>query len=57
MAMSGIGSSYNNVYGNTYAARKNEAAKKAETKDTASAQAGSTKNTATAKELEENLSY
>ncbi len=40
MAVSGIGNNYNNVYGSTYAARKNEAA---ETKDTASAQADSTK--------------
>lgn len=43
MAISGIGNNYNNVYGNTYAMQKNEAAKKAETKNTASAQAGSTK--------------
>jgi len=47
MAISGVGSNYNNVYGSTYATQKNEAVKKAETKDTASAQAGSTKNTAT----------
>ncbi len=47
MAISGIGSNYNNVYGSTYATQKNEAAREAETKDTASAQAGSTKNTAT----------
>ena len=47
MAISGIGSNYNNVYGSTYATQKNEVAKKAETMETASAQAGSTKNTAT----------
>ena len=47
MAISGIGSNYSNVYENTYTTQKNEAAKKAETKDTASAQAGGTKNTAT----------
>ncbi len=46
MAITGIGSSYNNVYGNTYASQKNEAAKKAETKDAASAQAGSAKSSA-----------
>lgn len=46
MAITGIGSNYNNVYGNTYASQKNEAAKKAEMKDTASAQAGSGKGTA-----------
>lgn len=47
MAISGIGNNYNSVYGSTYAAQKNEAAKKAETKDTMSAQAESTKNKAT----------
>lgn len=47
MAISGIGSNYNDVYGSTYATQKNEVAKKAETMETASAQAGSTKNTAT----------
>lgn len=46
MAITGIGSNYNNVYGNTYTSQKNEAAKKAETKDTTSAQAGSAKSTA-----------
>lgn len=46
MAISGIGSNYNNVYGSTYAAQKNEAVKKAETKESASAQAGNAKNTA-----------
>ena len=44
MAISGIGSNYNNVYEDTYAAQKNEAAKKAETKDMASAQAGRTQS-------------
>ncbi len=47
MAISGIGSNYNNVYASSYALQKNEAAKKSETKDTASAQAGNAKNTAT----------
>lgn len=46
MAITGIGSNYNNVYGNTYASQKNEVTKKAETKDTTSAQAGSGKGTA-----------
>ena len=46
MAITGIGSNYNNVYGNTYPSQKNEVTKKAETKDTASVQAGSTKSTA-----------
>lgn len=45
MAISGIRSDYNNVYENTYAAQKNEAAKKAETKEAASAQAGKAKDT------------
>ncbi len=45
MAISGIGNNCNNVYEGTYATQKNEAAKKAETKDTASAQAGNTKGT------------
>ena len=39
MAISGIGSNYNNVYGSTYATQK------AEVKDTASAKAEGTKNT------------
>lgn len=39
MAISGIGSDYNNVYESTYAAQKNEA-KKVETKEAASAQTG-----------------
>ena len=41
MAISGIGSEYNNVYESTYAAQKNEAAKK----EAAPAQAGKTKET------------
>ncbi|MDE7311383.1 MAG: hypothetical protein K2N87_07175 [Eubacterium sp.] len=45
MAISGIGSEYNNVYEGTYAAQKNEAAKKAETKEAAPAQAGKAKDT------------
>ena len=44
MAISGIGSSYNNVYEGTYAAKKDEAAKKAATKESASAQAGKAQN-------------
>ena len=44
MAISGIGSNYNNVYEGTYATQKNEAAKKAETKDTVSAQSGKAQN-------------
>ena len=43
MAISGIGSDYNNVYESTYAAQKNEA-KKAETKEAAPAQAGRAKD-------------
>ena len=43
MAILGIGSNYNNVYESTYAAQKNEAAKKAETQEAASAQAENTK--------------
>lgn len=43
MAITGIGNSCSNVYEGAYAAQKNEAAKKAETKDTASAQAGNMK--------------
>lgn len=46
MAITGIGSNYSNrVYESTYAAQKNEAAKKAETKEAATAQSGSTKST------------
>lgn len=44
MAISGIGSNYGNVYEGTYATQKNEAAKKAETKDAASAQTGKAQN-------------
>ncbi len=40
MAITGIGNSCSNVYEGTYAAQKNEAAKKAETKASAPAQAG-----------------
>ena len=47
MAISGVGSNYNNVYGSTYTAQKNEAVKKTETKETAPAQAGNAKNTST----------
>lgn len=47
MAISGIGSNYSNVYGSTYTAQKNEAVKKTETKETASAQAGNVKNAST----------
>lgn len=47
MAITGIGSNYNNVYESAYASQKNETAKKAETKEAASVQAGSTKNAAT----------
>lgn len=47
MAITGIGSNYNNVYENTYASQKNETAKKAEAKDTTSAQAGNTKKVGT----------
>ena len=39
MAISGVGSNYGNVYGSTYMAQKNEAVKKTETKEAASAQA------------------
>lgn len=45
MAISGIGSNYSNVYGSTYAAQKNEAVKKTETKEAASAQAGKAQDT------------
>ena len=45
MAISGIGSNDNNVYGSTYAAQKNEEAKKAETKEATSAQAGKVQST------------
>lgn len=39
MAISGIGSNSNNVYEGAYATKKNEEAKKVETKEAASAQA------------------
>ena len=42
MAISGVGSNYSNVYGSTYAAQKNEAVKKTETKEAAPAQAKNT---------------
>ena len=44
VAFSGIGSNYNNVYEGTYAARKNDAVKKAETKEAAPAQTGKAKD-------------
>lgn len=45
MAISGIGSNYNNVYESIYTAQKNEAVKKADTKEAAAAQAGKAKDT------------
>lgn len=46
MAITGIGSNYNNkVYGSTYAEQKKEAAKKAETKEASTTQTGVTANT------------
>ncbi len=47
MAITGIGSNYNNVYERTYATQKNETAKEAGAKDTTSAQTGNTKKTGT----------
>ena len=47
MAITGIGNNYNNMYESTYAAQKNETSKKADTKETASAQAGDTKKAGT----------
>ncbi len=47
MAITGVGSNYNNVYESTYAAQKNETAKKTETKEAASVQAGNTKKAGT----------
>ena len=47
MAITGIGNNYNNVYESTYATQKNETSKKADTKETASAQAGDTKKAGT----------
>ena len=40
MAITGIGSNYNNVYESTYASQKNETAKKAETKEADTKKAG-----------------
>ena len=47
MAITGIGNSCSNVYEGAYAAQKNEAAKKAETKDTVSARTGNMKQAGT----------
>ena len=44
MAISGIGSNYSNVYESTYATRRNDAAKKRETKEAAPAQTGKAKD-------------
>ena len=44
MAITGIRNSYNNVYENTYVSQKNEEVKRAETKETLSAQTGKAKN-------------
>ena len=44
MAISGIGSNYSNVYESTYATRRNDAAKKGETKEAAPAQTGKAKD-------------
>lgn len=46
MAVTGIGSNYNNVYESAYASQKNEAAKKTETKESAETQAENTKSSA-----------
>ena len=46
MAITGIGNGYNNVYENTYVSQKNEEVKRAETKETSSAQTGKAKNEA-----------
>ena len=46
MAVTGLGSNYNNVYESTYVSRKNEEVKKADTKEVSSAQKGKTKSTA-----------
>lgn len=45
MAISGIGSNYNNVYEGAYATRKNETGKKAETKEAVPAQTEKAKDT------------
>lgn len=47
MAVTGIGSNYNNVYESTYAAQKNETSTKTDTKEAASVQAGDTKKAGT----------
>jgi len=47
MAIKGIGSNYNNVYEGTYASKKNETAKKAETQEARSAKTGNTKKAGT----------
>ena len=44
MAITGIGNGYNNVYENTYASQKNDGVKRAETKETSSAQTGKAKS-------------
>ena len=49
MAVTGVGSNYNNVYGSTYASQKNEVSNKAETKETAGTQTVNTKNPASSK--------
>ncbi|MCH5270003.1 MAG: hypothetical protein J1E83_04575 [Lachnospiraceae bacterium] len=49
MAVAGVGSDYNNVYGSTYASQKNEVSNKAETKETAGTQTENTKNAASSK--------
>ena len=49
MAVTGVGSNYNNVYGSTYASQKNEVSNKAETKETAGTQTENTKNPASSK--------
>ncbi|MCI9077463.1 MAG: hypothetical protein HFH68_00885 [Lachnospiraceae bacterium] len=45
MAITGIGNNYSNMYDSTYASQRNEAVRKAETKETSSAQAENTKQT------------
>lgn len=49
MAVTGVGSNYNNVYGSTYTSQKNKASSKAETKETAETQTENTKNAASSK--------
>ena len=48
MAITGIGSSYNNMYESAYTSQKSEAAKKAETKETTAVQSENAKNSASA---------